>query len=196
MSRMNKISFDHNSRSMIDIITCNGTANPMFLFEEYGSLDEDLKDDIKHYCIERGYIPFIDYDHDLQKWIFHSITHGDLIWKRPIAAKYEALDESGFTLESKLERDFSSYLTSLGANVRTQVRCDSGVADIVTENKIYELKHKLNRSSFFSAIGQVLLYRQRINPKAAVAIVCRISLVPELHEVAKELGVEVIVWRK
>ena len=195
MTLMKRISSDRNSRSMIDIITCNGSVTPMFLFEEYGFLDEDLKDEVKRYCIERGYIPFIDYDHDLQTWIFHSIMHGDLIWKTPIAAKYEAFDESRFTLESKLERDFSSYLTNLGMSVQTQVRCDSGIADIVTENKIYELKHQLNRSSFFSAIGQVLLYRQSINPKAAVAIVCRISLVSELHEVAKRLGVEVIVWR-
>lgn len=168
----------------------------MFLFEEYSFLEGDLKDDVKRYCIERGYIPIIDFDRHLQKWIFHSITHGDLIWKKPIAAKYEELDDSRLGLESKLERDFSDYLRSQGISIQTQVRCDSGIADIVTESKIYELKHQLNRSNLFSAIGQVLLYRQSINPNAAVAIVCRISLVPELHEVANSLGLEVIVWRK
>jgi hypothetical protein len=91
---------------------------------------------------------------------------------------------------------FSEYLRSLGISVETQVQCASGVVDIVTENKIYELKHELNRSSLYSAIGQVLLYRETINPKAGVAIVRSISLVPRLHSVANGLGVEVIVWRK
>lgn len=185
-----------NFRSMIDIITCNGSATPIFLFEEYSCLEESLKDDVKPYCIERGYIPFIDYDRNMRTWIVHSISHGDLIWKKPIAAKYEKSDDSRLGLESSLERDFSEYLRSLGISVETQVQCASGVADIVTENKIYELKHELNRSSLYSAIGQVLLYRETINPKAGVAIVCSISLVPRLHAVANGLGVEVIVWRK
>src|SRR5258705_3554710 len=136
---MNKqTSSGQNSRSMIDIITCNGNVTPMFLFEEYSFLDGDLKDDVKRYCIERGYLPFIDFDPDLQRWIFHSITHGNLIWKKPIAAKYEALDDSRLGLESKLERDFSAHLRSLDISIQTQVRSDSGIADIVTENTIYE----------------------------------------------------------
>ena len=96
--------------------------------------------------------------------------------------------------ENTLEREFSAYLRSLGLDVRTQVRCDAGTADIVTEKGIYELKYRLDRSSFFQGVGQVLLYRQSINPQASPVLVCRTSIVPELHRVAKRLGVEVLVW--
>jgi len=41
-----------NFRSMIDIITCNGSATPIFLFEEYSCLEESLKDDVKRYCMK------------------------------------------------------------------------------------------------------------------------------------------------
>jgi hypothetical protein len=81
-------------------------------------------------------------------------------------------------------------------SVRTQVRCDSGIADVVTENEIYELKHKLDRTTFFQALGQVLLYRQSINPRARALVVCRTSIVPELHALANRMGVEVLLWPK
>jgi len=57
------------------------------------------------------------------------------------------------------------------------------------------LKHRLDRASFFQALGQVLTYRHSINPDAAAAVVCKTSAVPELHMVAKRMGVEVLVWR-
>src|SRR6266436_4399277 len=82
-----------------------------------------------------------------QKWIFHSITHGDLIWKKPIAAKYEALDGSRLGLESKLERDFSAHLRSLDISIRTQVRCDSGIADLVKGMGVTtDMAHRLSRA--------------------------------------------------
>lgn len=108
----------------------------------------------------------------MEGWIFHSIMYGDLIWKKPIAKKYEELDEYRGGFEAKLQREFVSHLRNLGISVQTQVRCDSRVADVVTEDKIYELKHRLNRASFFQALGQVLLYRQSINPDAGVALIC------------------------
>ena len=166
----------------------------MFLFQEYSFLDEGLKYDIERYCVARGWIPFIDYDPELKSWIFHSITSGDLIWKKPIAKKYEAISESRGLSEAKLEKEFSEYLKSIGVNVRTQVRCRAGIADIVTDQRIYELKCTLNRATFFQALGQVLLYRGCINPQAKSVLVCRTSVVPELHTVATRLGVEVLVW--
>ena len=183
-------------RSLIDVVTCNGRATPMFLFHEYSFLEEELKNDIKHYCIDRGWIPLIDYDPDMGSWIFHSIMHGDLIWKKPIAKKYEAMDEYRGGFEAKLEREFVAHLRNLGISVRTQVRCDSGIADVVTENEIYELKHRLDRTTFFQALGQVLLYRQSINPKARAVLVSRTSIVPELHALAKRMGIEVLLWRR
>jgi hypothetical protein len=182
-------------RSLMDVVTCDGRVTPMFLFEEYSLLDEDLKNDIKRYCIEREWIPFIDYDPDFNSWVFHSITHGNMIWKKPIAKKYEALDEYRVGSEAKLEREFAAHLRNLGISVQTQVRCDCGIADVVTENRIYELKYRLDRASFFQALGQVLLYRQSINPNADVTLVCKVSIVPELHQFAKNMGVQVLVWR-
>ena len=130
-------------RLAIDVVTCDGRVTPM-LFQEFSFLDEQLKNDVNRYCLDRGWIPLSNYDPALKSWIFHSIMFGDRIWKKPIAEKYVPISEYRGGCEAKLERDFSAYLRSAGLDVRTQVRCAAGIADIVTDNEIYELKYKLD----------------------------------------------------
>lgn len=190
---MNDIREDIPPRSQMDVITCGGKVSPMFLFDEYTFISEELKDGFTRYCIDRGYIPFIDYDTDYGSWIFHSITYKDLIWKKPVSEKFES-HESKEGNEAALEKKFVAHLKQLGVASNTQVICKAGIADIVTQEKIYEAKDVLTGSSLFRAIGQVLLYRQCINPSAGAAIICNRSLVEHLHPVALLIGVEIIVW--
>jgi hypothetical protein len=188
------------SRSMIDVITCDGKVSPMFLFEEYGGFNDPmLVRDVSRYCIERGWIPFLDYDSDFREWVFHSITcpAQDRIWRKPIAAKFHIHSIpslSKFFGEQDLEDEFLNYLKSKTISCISQVRCKAGIADIVTAEKIYELKGVLTHSNLYKAIGQVQVYTQTINPKASMAILCHISSVPHLHPYANQFGIEIIEW--
>ncbi|MBW4474698.1 MAG: hypothetical protein KME45_30620 [Stenomitos rutilans HA7619-LM2] len=181
-------------RSQIEIITCNGKVEPMFLFQEYSFLDEELKTEVFRYCVERGCVPLIDYEEEVGSWIFHSLSCGDRIWKKPIAEKFKnSVDKTGE--EAKLEQEFVQHLKQQGIDTQTQVPCLAGIADIVTPEIIYEVKHILSRSTLFHAIGQVLLYRQCINSTAQAVIVCRRSTVSHLHALAESAGIAVIEWR-
>lgn len=188
--------------SKIEVMTCQGTADPLFLFNEYTLISEDVKEDLFNYCWDKGYIAHIEFDDETLQWVFHSLSHGPrkLIWKKPIAEKFEQLDklkkqERGIVFS---EQDLELYMTRLlnqkGVHFETQVACEVGIADIVTSDTIYELKERLTRSAFFKAIGQLFCYRQRINPTAKLAIVCSYSDIRNLHQVAEELGIEVIEW--
>ncbi|MBD2681577.1 hypothetical protein H6G98_28575 [Nostoc sp. FACHB-857] len=78
--------------------------------------------------------------------------------------------------------------------VERQVSCQAGIADVVTRNAIYEIKLHLNKTEVFKAIGQVLLYRQCINPNCEAIIVCKSSQVRDLYQVIKELDVQIFEW--
>jgi hypothetical protein len=104
-------------------------------------------------------------------------------------------------LEKDLELAIGKSLEAQGAIVQHQVRCPSGIADIVTSDAIYEIKRELEASTIFSAIGQVLIYRQEINPQAKAYIVgyrhtsqFRAEQVEFIKSTAKSLGVEVLFW--
>jgi len=187
-------------RRMIDVITCNGKASPMFLFEEYGGFNDPiLVRDVSRYCIERGWIPFLDYDPDFGEWVFHSITcpAQDRVWRRPIAAKFQLHSIpslSKYFGEKDLEDEFLKYLKSKTVSCKRQMRCKAGIADVVTVEKIYELKGVLTHSNFYKAVGQVQVYRQAINPEAGMVILCHVSSVPHLHPHAHHLGIEIIEW--
>ncbi len=70
--------------------------------------------------------------------------------------------------------------------------CSVGRADIVTPDAVYEIKEELSPRGLFFAIGQVLMYRQCLNPKArAVIIGRRAGDIEPLITIANQLGVEV-----
>lgn len=77
-----------------------------------------------------------------------------------------------------------------------QVPCEAGRADVVTRDTIFELKHRLTRTSFHSAMGQLLSYRAYLNRSARLAIICNESSVPALHEVGRRCGVDVYLWEE
>lgn len=96
--------------------------------------------------------------------------------------------------EKEIENEIVS---SLGAyNPRQQVACASGIADIVTDYAVIEVKVTLDRDTLFRAIGQVLSYRQSINPALRAQIIALYidDNAKEIAESARALGVEVIEW--
>lgn len=102
--------------------------------------------------------------------------------------------ETPLKKEKRLERDFGEKLTAQGISVQYQVRCEYGIADIVTPEAIYEIKASLTRSNLHKAASQVLLYRNCINPSAkAVVVGYPYKKHPIDFEMVKALGVEVIV---
>jgi hypothetical protein len=60
--------------------------------------------------------------------------------------------------EREIEEAWCRLLDSQGIAYRRQVQTSCGVADIVTDDTVYEVKLELNRHSLFKAAGQVTLY--------------------------------------
>ena len=95
--------------------------------------------------------------------------------------------------EDELERFLVQRLEESGATCRRQVPCNVGIADVITETHVYEIKFRADRRELFTAIGQVLVYRQAINPRLVPVVFVdgeRGELYP-VAEIARQFGVEV-----
>jgi hypothetical protein len=104
--------------------------------------------------------------------------------------------ESPKAKEKRLELEFGKSLSDQGIPVKHQVRCEHGIADIVTSDAIYEVKASLSRGDIYRAASQVLLYRNCINPSAKAVIVgYPDKKEPVNAEIAKALGIEMIVCK-
>ena len=96
--------------------------------------------------------------------------------------------------EKRLELEFGKSLTNQCIDVKHQVKCAHGIADIVTDGAIYEIKASLSRSNIFRAASQVLLYRSCINPEAkAIVVGYPHPEEPVDTDFVASLGVEIIV---
>jgi hypothetical protein len=182
------------------------SISPMSLFKDitylgHGPEAEAWKAKIERHCLEQLYFAFIDYHKDYG-WVFHTmLTPPDTKSVKQISslfqgrkdppAKYKAVPESG------LEQEVFDYLKSIGQHPRRQVRLPSGRADIVTEAAVYELKDRLTREKLFSAIGQVLIYRQEIDADLAAVVVGRPSnqYTENIVAMAAEMNIEVWKWK-
>jgi hypothetical protein len=72
-------------------------------------------------------------------------------------------------LEADIEWDIARTLKAQGHDVATQVWTPSGVADVVTEDMVIEVKLWLSRVSMFQAVGQVSVYAAELGrPKRAI----------------------------
>jgi hypothetical protein len=97
--------------------------------------------------------------------------------------------------EAALERQILDAFSGAGVAAWSQVTCPKwGRADVVTKGAVVEVKDVVNRVTLHQAIGQVILYRQQLNPKARAVIVCNTCRVDQGREVAGLLGVELLVW--
>jgi len=168
----------------------------MSLFQDctYLGHSSESKDWIRRECLDQGYIPVIEYDKELG-WVFHTIYPPDrtLVSRKKIADHFMQPQEDRHD-EMALELRFMKYLQAQGHRVRRQVRCRAGVADIVTDDSVIEVEYYLSRAKLFEAVGQVLLYRQAINPSARAIIVAQAVERWAPVDVARELGIEVVIW--
>lgn len=152
---------------------------------------------VEAHCSDREALAFIDCHPD-KGWVFHSLyelnTFG--IRKKKISDLFVvAKTRRDEKTELDLENSLAQKLSERGYFVRRQVSCASGIADIVTEEAVYELKVSLTRHRVFEAVGQVLLYRQDINPSLRAVIAG-----PKSHEnidtllaTVSRLGIEIEV---
>jgi hypothetical protein len=105
--------------------------------------------------------------------------------------------KKGFRGETTLRHAIAANLREQGAVVREQVATAAGIADIVTDSAVYEVKFFLSRLVIFEAIGQVLLYRQALNPSLRAIVVGfrdPRSDIASLVPYAKQATVEVMFW--
>jgi len=99
-------------------------------------------------------------------------------------------------LEKEFEDSFCSKLEKEKINYQRQVKCVAGIADVVTDTHVYELKRHLTKSDIISAVGQVLLYRECIDPTAIAVIVgCEEKNTQDMIKYVNALGVEVMLWK-
>lgn len=99
--------------------------------------------------------------------------------------------------EMEIEDALFAQLKSAGKHPRREFRCHAGVADIVSDDAVYEIKASLScPDSVFKAVGQVILYRRVIDPSRRAVIVG-----PDPHDelcmlVEVFMGIEVLPWKK
>jgi hypothetical protein len=99
--------------------------------------------------------------------------------------------------EKDIENAVLAHLREHGIHATSQVQCHAGVVDIVTTDAVYEIELFLSRDVFFHAIGQVLTYRQALDPSRRAVIVGLPdpgSPIADLIGYAQQFGVEVELW--
>lgn len=97
--------------------------------------------------------------------------------------------------EESFQQLIERTLTARGECFRSQVRCVGGRADIVSDVAVYELKCRLYPSDTVHAVGQVLMYRQAINPRLRAVIVGILDPKSEaVYANVKALGVDIWAW--
>lgn len=100
--------------------------------------------------------------------------------------------------ETALRAAVVAMIQAHGVSLASRVVCIAGEPDLVTADRelIIELKWRLTKKALCAAIGQLLLYRQAINPAARAVIIGyptpeALALLP----LADEIGVEVVCWQ-
>lgn len=162
----------------------------------YLSSAEDVSK-IKKMVFDNGDIPCIDYVKPLQSWVFHTLflADGTKSEKPNLMHYFKGSHTDSLGLEKAIENRMAEILLLSGLEVRQQVRCAVGIADIVTDIGVYEVKTYLDARTFFSALGQVILYREAINPDGKAWIVGLDSgaEIVDMIEHARRLRVDVIL---
>jgi DNA-binding Xre family transcriptional regulator len=99
--------------------------------------------------------------------------------------------------EPELRAAIAATLRAHGIALAEKIPCAAGEADIVTTRRdlVIECKLHLTRKNLYTAVGQVLIYRQTINPAARAVIVGYMTpetaaLMPHIAS----LGIEIVCW--
>ncbi|MDZ4878190.1 MAG: hypothetical protein CLLPBCKN_007625 [Chroococcidiopsis cubana SAG 39.79] len=100
--------------------------------------------------------------------------------------------------EKEFQKQLVLHLEEQGFQCQEYVYCSVGIADLVVDNAVIEVKHWVERADLFKAIGQALLYRESINKKLDAKVICLSRLKDRELEImantSKQAGVEIIFW--
>jgi hypothetical protein len=141
------------------------------LFADFTYLrdDERLANYFRARARAEGAVAIIE-KHEVYGLVWHSLFTPNESLSKSIQSEFLTEYKSKSITEAEVEERVASLLESEGEKVRRQVRCNTGTADIVTENKIIEVKRTLTISSVKQAIGQLLMYSMAINPGAELVV--------------------------
>lgn len=101
------------------------------------------------------------------------------------------------TNEKELQDELVIYLKEQGFSVSEYVFCSVGIADVVIDNAVTELKHLPDREALFKAVGQAIFYRGAINKELNAKVICSYYQKASLElaiTAVKQLGIELIPW--
>jgi hypothetical protein len=177
-------------------------VSPRGLFLDFMLVDDEaLRARLERHCVANGATPTFTRDSQLG-WVWQKIvlpgSPPRTLDRRDEVAKFKRALRYGHDAkpsERELEEALADYLSASGASPRRQVPCAGGLIDILTADAVYELKVDRGRSSFFQAVGQVLLYRAAVGPalRAVIAIPEHVaSREADLIGLAESIGIETV----
>lgn len=145
--------------------------------------------------LEDGFA-FIE-EHEDYGLVWHTLSLRGEFHSKQIAEIFRSKNNKKALREIDVEEKVASLLQSMGEKVQRQVKCLSGIADIVTDNLIVEVKLLLTISSIKQAVGQLFMYRPAINPKAKLVIAgIATKELESVRNYLRSIGIEIIEMRK
>ena len=178
-----------------------GALSPAALFADITYVhDTAMVQQIQRHCVAHHCVAGITYDDEYQAWIWHSLyRRGNTMLEKKIATRLLPPAVSRRDREAGLLSEVAAHFQANGIQVDCEVVCAAGIVDMVTRSRdaVFEVKFSLSRANLFHAVGQVLLYRQAINPDARAIIIGRqTGATSQLRPFIEQLGVELMLWSR
>tara|TARA_Y100000034_G_scaffold27388_1_gene32678 strand:+ start:121 stop:825 length:705 start_codon:yes stop_codon:yes gene_type:complete len=185
------------------------SARGWFFDHTYFKTKEALRR-VERHIMAKGGIPLSDWSNMLRCWVLHTMLIDGVAHKKAAAAEFEPPPPEPPTVESEpepaplsdgsmSERDFETAycrkLASEGVTYRRQVSCEAGIADVLTDEEIIEIKLNLSQSRLFGAMGQVLAYQAEIAPEKRAVILTNKPPKKAHARKAARLGITIRWWR-
>ena len=140
-------------------------------FIDHTFIPDDWMNYIWQQCIQDGALPVME-RHPRFGWVFHTLCRRGVIGTKEIAKEFPLCSTRQLT-ERDIEDGLCEHLESQGIPFQRQVPCEIGIADVVTDSTVYELKLSVAGSAIFAAIGQVLAYKAAFGLRRAVILAVR-----------------------
>jgi hypothetical protein len=115
----------------------------------------------------------------------------------PFAGGIKSLPRGGITrvpAERQLEDSLFDFLKEHHFRPRRQVKTRNGIADIVLEHAIIELKHELTPGALDSAVQQLYRYSGRLGALRAVIVCSEAAISNALRNVVELAGISIFTF--